>query len=258
MPRGSLGSVHADLGAQPLHVRLHLLVIEPSLGTKVRLNVLPLRGLRHRPTLQSRRRTRRPTTARISFQRSECSARTTRTIDRSYRLPPEDGLALWVEDEQDANLACARRTWSQLLQVVELRAFDSIGQRPSEIRTVLLKKVDRRCNECSRFLVLVAQLPVPGVNLFEQDDDPSHPHSVTGLRERLPSKRANPTSRCSDGAHGRHAAEAGQQGSQGGSPVPADLRVSHLILLYTPFPGVIAVFSLDDYFNTHRYWGILQ
>ena len=25
-----------------------------------------------------------------------------------------------------------------------------------------------------------------------------------------------------------------------------------LILLYTPFSGVIAVFSLDDYFNSHR------
>ena len=62
---------------------------------------------------------------------------------------------------------------------MERRAFDSIGQRPSEIRAVLLEQVDRRCNECSRFLVLVAQLPVPGVNLFEQDNDPSHPHSIT-------------------------------------------------------------------------------
>jgi hypothetical protein len=96
---------------------------------------------------------------------------------------------------------------------VELRAFDSIGQRPSEIRAVLLEQVDRRCNECSRFLVLVAQLPVPGVNLFEQDNDPSHPHSITlaFYNVRLLSE---PT-RCLavlDGAHGRHAAESAPLG----------------------------------------------
>jgi len=74
-------------------------------------------------------------------------------------------------------------------------------------------RVDRRCNECSRFLVLVAQLPVPGVNLFEQDDDPSHSHSITLVFYNIYLLN-EPTRRLAvlDGAHGGHAAESAPLG----------------------------------------------
>jgi hypothetical protein len=67
----------------------------------------------------------------------------------------EDSLSFWIEDEKDPNLTCPRRTGSQLLQVVKFRSFNAIHQRPTKIRSIHFKKVDRSCHELSRLVVIV-------------------------------------------------------------------------------------------------------
>jgi hypothetical protein len=54
----------------------------------------------------------------------------------------EDCIAVRIEDEQDPYLGCPGRTGTQLLEVVQGRALDPVGQRPAKARSFFQQRGD--------------------------------------------------------------------------------------------------------------------